>query len=146
MDFQERQMIFEETFEMERQKIPRIMRMTPRKKKALKIIFAAFCVVLMLIIMLFPRWLGATAIYQIDPLTGEPVVVKMIYYGYVAAIVLAALPLLLIVLYLFLGSLFEKQAVRSANDICLGFYAQREAKDHEEDRRIREQYSNLASK
>ena len=146
MDFQERQMIFEETFEMERQKIPRIMRMTPRKKKALKIIFAAFCVVLMLIIMLFPRWLGATVIYQIDPLTGEPVVVKMIYYGYVAAIVLAALPLLLIMLYLFLGSLFEKQAVRSANVICLEFYAQREARDHEEDRRIREQYSNLASK
>ena len=85
MSFAEKKQVFDEAFELERQKIPRFMRMTDSKKKVLKILLIAFFFITLFVIMWFPRWLGAIIIYDADPFTGEAVVSQMYYNGYYAA-------------------------------------------------------------
>ena len=142
MSFADKQQVFHDAFELERQKIPRFMRMTDSKKQILMILGGIFIFILLLVIMWFPRWLGATVIYGADPATGEAVVTKMYYNGYYAAIILASLPILAILVYLFFAYLFEKTAEKDANIIAIKVCEDRRLQALEEDRK-RRQENNL---
>ncbi len=117
MKLQERDPMLYELFELEREKIPRFMRMTDRKKKVLRFLFIIFIVIELLIIMWFPRWYGAVIVYTIQ--NGEYVVASMTPSGYITAIILGALPILFLLGYCLFAYLFERTAFREASNLSL---------------------------
>lgn len=127
MRLDERHDMVNSLFEIERQKIPFFVRMTPLKKKILKALIFTFSFIEMLIICWYPRWYGAAITDYSKQYDGTFVVYRIIPSGYISAIIIGLLPFIPILLYIFFVYLFEKTAYSNAN---------RKALDLAEDRRL----------
>lgn len=106
--------IFLNELEKARAKIPGFFRMTPLKKKVLRILFVGIGVLEILTICLFPRWFGYT-VKEVSDFFGR----NRQYYasptGYWKAVFGVAALTIPLLAYMFFSHLFERDAFREAN-------------------------------
>lgn len=100
--------------ERSRAKIPSFFRMTPRKKKVLRILFTAIGILEILVVCLFPRWLGFTY-NEVTDFYGKKLGYHISPTGYIKAIFAVAALAIPLVAYMIFSHLFERDAFREAS-------------------------------
>lgn len=100
--------------ERSRAKIPSFFRMTPRKKKVLRILFTAIGILEILVVCLFPRWLGFTS-NEVTDFYGKKLGYHISPTGYIKAIFAVAALAIPLVAYMIFSHLFERDAFREAS-------------------------------
>lgn len=104
--------------ERTRAKIPSFFRMTPFKKKVLRILFIGIGITEILVVCLFPRWYGYTANVVTD-FYGRNKGYHISPTGYIKAIFTVAAFALPLLAYMFFSYLFERDAFREASRSAL---------------------------
>ena len=104
--------------ERTRAKIPSFFRMTPFKKKVLRILFIGIGITEILVVCLFPRWYGFT-VNEVSDFYGRNKGYHISPTGYIKAIFTVAAFALPLIAYMFFSYLFERDAFREASRSAL---------------------------
>lgn len=131
MTITEKNELLGELYQMEHNRIHPLVRMTPKKVKVLRILLIIFASIELLVFILLPKVLNIAY-----PDFHDRNVLFELMGGYLNGIIIGLIPLAIVVIYLAVICILDKEAYSTASRAAFNMCHQREELEKAEDRKI----------